>query len=229
MPEYEINSGDISLTYFPNSVFLYVKQCENERTGTFENRLVETDSYTKITGISVTYHNNTTIGQSLKADDIYEISLRNGLQGRTPIDYNLTEADYTNGYSSWNVDSNYFNGTYYCGIGLVARFYPGLDFHTGNMSGRMIGGCKTDCNLISFKVKFQPLNLFRQRTTYQLFVLFEQEGGMVMDRRIAVVGIVGLKAVQEFDVDTNVDTNFYPMHMSGHNYGAGCRTMLRTL
>ena len=44
---------------------------------------------------------------------------------------------------------------------------------------------------------------------------------MVMDRRIAVVGIVGLKAVQEFDVDTNVDTNFYPMHMSGHNYGAG--------
>ena len=42
-----------------------------------------------------------------------------------------------------------------------------------------------------------------------------------MDRRIAVVGIVGLKAVQQFDVDTSVDTKFYPMHISSHNYGAG--------
>ena len=84
LPEYEINSGDISLTYFPNSVFIYVKQSEGERFGSFESRLIETDSYTKITGISVTFHNNTTIGQSLRADDIYEISLRNGLQGRTP-------------------------------------------------------------------------------------------------------------------------------------------------
>ena len=221
LPEYEINSGDISLSYFPNSVFIYVKQSEGERYGSFENRLIETDSYTKITGISVTYHNNTTIGQSLRADDIYEISLRNGLQGRTPLDYNLSEADYCQGYASWSVDPNYFNGSYFCGVGLVARFYPGLDFHTGNMSGRMIGGCKTDCNLISFKVKFQPLNLFRPRTTYQLFVLFEQEGGLVMDRRIAVVGIVGLKAVQQFDVDTTVDTKFYPIHISSHNYGAG--------
>ena len=222
MPEYEINSGDISLTYFPNSVFIYIKQSENERYGTFENRLVELDTCSKITGISVTYHNNTTIGQSLKADDIYEISLRNGLQERTPLDYNISEADYAaEGFHPDTPADNYSNGSYYCGAGLVARFYPGLDFHTGNMSGRMIGGCKTDCNLISFKVKFQPLNLFREKTTYQLFVLFEQEGGMVMDRRIAVVGIVGLKAVQEFDVDTTVDTNFYPMHMSGHNYGAG--------
>ena len=33
--------------------------------------------------------------------------------------------------------------------------------------------------------------------------------------------IVGLKSVQEFNVDTTVDTNFYPMHTSAHNYGAG--------
>ena len=32
---------------------------------------------------------------------------------------------------------------------------------------------------------------------------------------------MGLKSVQEFDVDTTVDTNFYPMHTSAHNYGAG--------
>ena len=64
MPEYEINSGDISLTYFPNSVFIYIKQSENERYGSFENRIVEMDTCSKITGISVTYHNNTTIGQS---------------------------------------------------------------------------------------------------------------------------------------------------------------------
>ena len=47
LPEYEINSGDISLTYFPNSVFIYVKQSEGERFDSFESRHIETDSYTK--------------------------------------------------------------------------------------------------------------------------------------------------------------------------------------
>ena len=52
----------------------------DQRTSDFQNRLINLDSFAHITGIQCNYHNNTEICSSLKADDLFEISLRNGLK-----------------------------------------------------------------------------------------------------------------------------------------------------
>lgn len=215
--ERTIRSGEISLSYFPNRIYFYVAMSTDQRTESLENRIVNLDSYARITGIKCNYHNNTEICSSLKEDDLYEISLRNGLQGRTLLDWNACYKDMTGTATArFGAKTKYStNIDFYTGIGSVVCLYPGLDMHTGNMSGRMIGGCKTDCRLISFEVKFRPLNIFNPSVEYQLYVLFEQEGACIMDKMICIVGLVGLKSVEAFDIASNSNSGlmytFQPM------------------
>ena len=107
------------------------------------------------------------------------MSLRNGLEDRTYIDWTRTKRTFYKGYNnlekvSTSDDVTTLIGNEFFGIGSIIRIIPGIDLCSGGEQ-TLIGGMKITNETIRFHVKFRPLNMF-DKVKYSLFVAFEYNG-----------------------------------------------------
>jgi hypothetical protein len=205
VPEYELTTGRIDMVYYPHSIYIYVTDAV-ATMHTYQAMVTNPNSFAKITHVSCTYGNCTTIMDSFKDIDLYNMSLRNGLHDRSYVDWNLTPKSissfdriplYDNGESVTLCDLSLVPG-----IGSVVRLVPGIDLHTGGMTGRMIGGCPAVSKSIEFRVKFKPLDYISASRRYELNVVFEQQGALVMQDGQCRVGLVGCESVEWYDMQS---------------------------
>ena len=203
--EYELTTGRIDMVYYPHSIYIYVSD-SSSTFNSFASQVTNPNSFAKVTHISCTYGNCTTIMDSFKDIDLYNMSLRNGLHDRSFIDWNLTPVSISTNDCIPMYNENHAVQTKLLslipGIGSVVRLVPGIDLHTGGMTGRMIGGCPAVSKSIEFRVRFKPLDYLSSKRTYELNVVFEQQGALVMQDGQCRVGLVGCESVEWYDMQS---------------------------
>ena len=225
------DSGRIDMVYYPHSIYIYVAENFENRYSNKEARLTHPDSFARITKIRCTYGNCTTILDSFNELDYFNISLRNGLRDRSYCDWNMMcpSMSYPMGYS-FVVPPDRSNNI--PGIGSVVRLTPGIDLHTGGMTGRMIGGCPAVSKSISFIVEAEPLDIFQQlEKTYQLYIIFEQQGALVMQDGQCRVGLIGCESVEWYDMQSlaqiSCDYNMYGSEIGGGSIWGKARKIIK--
>lgn len=82
------------LQFHPNSIFIWVAQSSSDRYNQ-ENRYTRVDSYAKINRIRICYGNTSNILAQFDDHELFQMSLRNGLQDRTFLDWNATNKSIT--------------------------------------------------------------------------------------------------------------------------------------
>lgn len=229
--EITFDTGRIDMVYYPHSIYLYVAEANDPRTKTVDTMVTHAETFAKITHITCTYGNCTTILDSFKELDFYNISVRNGLKGRAYYDWLITNGNMgkMERYDKYIIPSE--NNTI-AGVGSVVRLTPGIDLHTGGMTGRMIGGCPAVSKSITFNVKAIPLDIFTQgNKQYELYVIFEQQGALVMQDGQCRVGLVGCESVEWYDMQplaqVTCDYNMYGSEIGGGSFFAKARKVLK--
>ena len=176
---YVIDSEIYSLSYMPNSIYLWVAPNNTYIYGQ-NTRCFYNNSYAQITHLEVDYGNLTKLGHHYSEKDLFLMALRNGLEDRTYVDWTRTkrnafvQADKyvkpTNKDQAEAIAKNEFFG-----VGSVLRVIPGIDLCSGGEQ-TLIGGMKITNETIRFHVTFRPLNLFDDGIKYSLYVAFEYNG-----------------------------------------------------
>lgn len=176
---YVIDSEIYSLSYMPNSIYIWVAPNNTYIYGS-NKRCFYNNSYAQITHLEVDYGNLTKLGHHYSEKDLFLMALRNGLEDRTYADWTRTKrnafvqaADYkkptTNELATAIAKNEFF------GVGSVLRVIPGIDLCSGGEQ-TLIGGMKITNETIRFHVTFRPLNLFDDGLEYSLYVAFEYNG-----------------------------------------------------
>ena len=175
----EIHSDIYSLTYMPNSIYIWVAPQHAKVYGD-GYRCFYNNSYAQITSLEVDYGNLTKIGNHYGERDLYLMSLRNGLEDRSYADWTRTKRTFYRPYINIeNIDTlddvDHICQNEFFGVGSVLRVIPGIDLCSGGEQ-TLIGGMKITNETIRFHVKFRPLNMFDDDLVYSLFVAFEYNG-----------------------------------------------------
>ena len=174
----ELHSDIYSLTYMPNSIYIWVAP-EHAKVYGEGYRCFYNNTYAQITSLEVDYGNLTKIGNHYKERDLYLMSLRNGLEDRTYTDWTRTKRLFYKQYTKiakvdTTVDVDHLLDNEFFGVGSVIRVIPGIDLCSGGEQ-TLIGGMKITNETIRFHVKYRPLNMF-DKVKYSLFVAFEYNG-----------------------------------------------------
>ena len=96
----------------------------------------------------------------------------------------------------------------------------------------MIGGCPAVSKSITFQVTTEPLDIWTQNNkTYELYVIFEQRGALVMQDGQCRVGLVGCESVEWYDMQPlaqiTCDYNMYGSEIGGGSIFGKARKMLK--
>lgn len=231
VPVMEFDTGRIDMVYYPHSIYLYVAEANDKRTGSVESKTTHAETFAKIKKISCIYGNCTTILDSFEELDFYNMSMRNGLRGRTFADWNMMNSEL-GCYERFDIQDQPRANNNVPGVGSVVRLTPGIDLHTGGMTGRMIGGCPAVSKSITFHVKAEPLDIYTQANkVYELYVIFEQQGALVMQDGQCRVGLVGCESVEWYDMQplaqVTCDYNMYGSEIGGGSFFAKARKVLK--
>lgn len=218
-PKITVTSPSYNLTFHPNSIFIWVGQRSTDRYSE-DYRYTKLDSFAKITNINITYGNCSNILAKFDEHELYQMSLRNGLQDRTYLDWQATPKSIvvpTDYYGMAKLDSGFGNsqeyietikggvptlsGVYqtgetmaenrYAGVGSVIRLIPGIDILTGDATQPLIAGANAFSQGIEFKVEFIPLNVY-EPVNYSLFVMFEHDGICTMHMNTCDLGMIAI-------------------------------------
>lgn len=82
------------LQFHPNAIYLWVGERNTNRYSS-PNRYFHVDSYAKICGVRITYGNTSNILAQFDDHELFQMSLRNGLQDRTFLDWNAIPKSIT--------------------------------------------------------------------------------------------------------------------------------------
>lgn len=219
------------MVYYPHSIYMYVAEANDQRLGSAEAKMTHAETFAKIKKINCIYGNCTTILDSFKELDFYNMSVRNGLKGRSFADWNMMN-NSLGLRQVFNRTMKASSNNIVPGVGSVVRLTPGIDLHTGGMTGRMIGGCPAVSKSITFQVIAEPLDIWTQGTkNYELYVIFEQQGALVMQDGQCRVGLVGCESVEWYDMQplaqVSCDTNMYGSEIGGGSFFAKARKVLK--
>ena len=88
--DYTIDSEIYSLSYMPNSIYLWVAP-NNAKIYGDNYRCFYNNSYAQITHLEVDYGNLTKLGHHYSEKDLFLMALRNGLEDRTYVDWTRTK------------------------------------------------------------------------------------------------------------------------------------------
>ena len=231
IPKMVFDTGRIDMVYYPHSIYIYVAEASQKRTETVESKTTHAETFAKIKKINCIYGNCTTILDSFEELDFYNMSIRNGLKGRTFADWNMMNAEL-GCRDTFNATSTPIDNNNVPGVGSVVRLTPGIDLHTGGMTGRMIGGCPAVSKSITFQVTAEPLDIYTQHEKqYELYVIFEQQGALVMQDGQCRVGLVGCESVEWYDMQplaqVTCDYNMYGSEIGGGSFFAKARKVLK--
>ena len=231
IPQMKFDTGRIDMVYYPHSIYMYVAEANEKRYGSVENKVCHAETFAKIKKINCIYGNCTTILDSFEELDFYNMSIRNGLKGRTFADWNMMNSQLgcIDDFSTRTAPANNNNVP---GVGSVVRLTPGIDLHTGGMTGRMIGGCPAVSKSITFQVIAEPIDIYTQANkVYELYVIFEQQGALVMQDGQCRVGLVGCESVEWYDMQplaqVTCDYNMYGSEIGGGSFFAKARKVLK--
>ena len=205
------------LQFHPNSIFIWVARRSSER---FDEKYKFTcvDSYAKIKNIRICYGNTSNILAQFDDHELFQMSLRNGLQDRSFLDWNATMKSITvptNMYGNagnlgWTAKAFYDivdasgnkvvgstepaeNPAYnrYAGIGSVVRLIPGIDILTGDTSNPLIAGMHAYSQTIKIEVDFVPLNAY-EPCEYSLYTMFEYDGVCTINPNTCDLGMIAI-------------------------------------
>ena len=90
---YVIDSEIYSLSYMPNSIYLWVAPNNTFIYGK-NTRCFYNNSYAQITHLEVDYGNLTKLGHHYSEKDLFLMALRNGLEDRTYADWTRTKKNF---------------------------------------------------------------------------------------------------------------------------------------
>ena len=205
------------LQFHPNSIFIWVARHSSER---FDEKYKFTcvDSYAKIKNIRICYGNTSNILAQFDDHELFQMSLRNGLQDRSFLDWNATVKSitvptdlYGNGANLGWTAKRFFdamdatgnrvslstepaeNPAYnrYAGIGSVVRLIPGIDILTGDTSNPLIAGMHAYSQTIKIEVDFVPLNAYEE-CEYALYTMFEYDGVCTINPNTCDLGMIAI-------------------------------------
>ena len=212
-------SQSLSLSFHPNSIFIWVAQKQADRAQA-PDKFTRVDSYAKIKKISITYGNTSNLLAQFDEHELFQMSLRNGLQDRSYLDWNATMKSITTPTDFYGNASNlgwtgrrYIdvatsttkyttmqtepmkNPAYnrYAGVGSVVRLIPGIDLLNGNSTNPLIAGMKAEATNIQIEVQFVPLNAYEE-TEYALNVMFEYDGVCTLQPGNCDLGMIAIES-----------------------------------
>lgn len=205
------------LQFHPNAIYLWVGERNVDRYKA-PNRYTHVGSYAKITGVRITYGNTSNILAQFDDHELFQMSLRNGLQDRSFLDWNATPKSIcvpTNYYKTDSVlgisgtsplvtvDSN-GNLKYdtlmetnlpawnrYAGIGSVIKLIPGIDVLTGDTTNPLVAGMHAYSSTIKIEADFIPLNV-QENINYSLYVMFEYDGVCTINANTCDLGMIAI-------------------------------------
>lgn len=106
------------LQFHPNAVYIWVGERNTNRYSS-PNRYYHIDSYAKITGLRITYGNTSNIMAQFDDHELFQMSLRNGLQDRSYLDWNA-------GPKSICTNTEYNGYKYFFGIGAQSPYIKSI-------------------------------------------------------------------------------------------------------
>ena len=204
------------LQFHPNSIYIWVAQKSSDRYSG-KDRYTRVDSYAKIDRIRISYGNTSNILAQFDDQELFQMSLRNGLQDRTFLDWNATpksitvptdyyknggvlgfpcgtiieSVDGTNLKSTTTETSKLPYMNRYAGIGSVVRLVPGIDILTGDTTNPLIAGMHAYSQTIKIEADFVPLNAY-DKTNYSLYVMFEYDGVCTINPNVCDLGMIAI-------------------------------------
>lgn len=175
---YEIESDIYSLSYMPNSIYIWVAPNNANIYGS-SNRVFYNNSYAQITHVEIDYGNLQKLCNHYDEKDLFLMALRNGLEDRQFIDWTRTQrVFYWDPYLIKDLDAEELMDKAvpqeFFGVGSVLRMIPGIDICSGGEQ-TLIGGMKITNETIKIRVKYRPLDIFNENQ-YSLYVAFEYNG-----------------------------------------------------
>ena len=215
-------SENLSLSFHPNSIFIWVAQRQSDRAKA-PHKFTRADSYAKITKLNITYGNSANLMAQFDEHELFQMSLRNGLQDRSFLDWNATMKSitaptdfYGNGTNlGWTgrryMDVSYDGTTFhkeqsepmmnpaynrYAGVGSVVRIIPGIDLLNGNGTNPLIAGMRSPSTSIQIEVEFVPLNAY-EATDYALNVMFEYDGVCTLQPTTCDLGMIAIESFEQ--------------------------------
>ena len=216
---YELESDIYSLSYMPNSIYVWVAPNDTKIYGT-SYRCFYNNSYAQITGLEVDYGNLTKIGHHYTEKDLFLMALRNGLEDRTYVDWTrskknfyLESKDYAATPQSTDEIKPILKNEFF-GVGSVLRVIPGIDLCSGGEQ-TLIGGMKITNETIKFRVKFRPLNIFED-IAYSLYVAFEYNGICTITPGFCDIAMIHIDSYNQI-----ADAQRAPRYRISRFYGKG--------
>lgn len=160
--EVSITSAPLSVVDVPHSIYVYVTNEDTVRN-TFPTSMTLSDVFWSLENVNITAGIKTGVLSSCKPEDLYNISIKNGLKGTTLVDWLGT----TNSFSQ-----SIANPSHKIGLkGPCLRLLPGLDF---NIDDDIAMGSSSRFN---FQLTVRTKNLNEKYSFIpQLCVIFVYEG-----------------------------------------------------
>lgn len=201
------SSESYGLSSYPKAIYIWVGERSSSRYNSPE-RFTRIDSYARIEKISISLGNKSHILFNFDINEFFLMSLRNGLQDRTLLDWGAgpksitTPTDYYGNTRYLGVagDIPYarvavgdkelsydtidhtklpaFNR--YAGIGSVVKLIPGIDITSGDGANPIVAEMRENGISFKFDVKFVPLNV-HEDIDYSLFIMYEYDNKCVID------------------------------------------------
>ena len=234
-------SDNISLSFHPNSIFIWVSQRKQDRNES-PDKFTRADSYAKITNLKISYGNSGNLMTQFDDHELFQMSLRNGLQDRSYLDWCATMKNITvptdfygnaanlgwtgRRYIDCYVDDTKYekkqteptlNPAYnrYAGVGSVVRLIPGIDLVNGNSTNPLIAGMRAGNSCIQIECDFVPLNAYEE-TDYALNVMFEYDGVCTIEPGNCDLGMIAIESFAQLKAAQKART-----FRESYAYGAG--------
>lgn len=236
----KVISQNLHLSFHPNSIFIWVAQCDTDRHKS-PDKFTRADSYAKITKLTMTYGNSGNLMAQYDDHELFQMSLRNGLQDRSYLDWCATMKNITTPTDFYGNASNLgwtgrryvdqvvggevvtaqtepsLNPAYnrYAGVGSVVRLIPGIDIVNGNGTNPLIAGMKSGQTDIMIECEFVPLNGY-EATKYALNVMFEYDGVCTLAPGDCDLGMIAIESFEQLKSAPRART-----FRESYAYGAG--------
>lgn len=205
------------LQFHPNAIYLWVGERSTNRYSS-PNRYTHLDTAAKITNVRITYGNTCNILAQFDEHELFQMSLRNGLQDRSFYDWSsgpksITTLTSYDGYDQYlglagaipkytvgnnniltqSTDSSdlILSSRRYAGVGSFIKLIPGIDILTGDTTNPLVAGMHAYSSTIKIQVDFVPLNV-HEEIDYSLYVMFEYDGVCTINANTCDLGMIAI-------------------------------------
>jgi hypothetical protein len=203
----QVSTNNIQLKVVPSRILIGVRPQISQMT------YHDPHAYFQINGCSINFDNNVGILSSCQAEELYNISKKNGLNydyasWLGEYDTYVLQTDATNPLKSGTVPSGFNNFAH--GSGSLLVLDPALDF---GLSDSLAAGVSGSYNFqVTLNVKCINSKFSTASTAYEIFVIVVNDGSISIDVEgtgavASQIGLISTADVLTAPLDVNVDYN----------------------